>query len=81
MRKGQNPAKFVKDVAKPERITVALLNYIPFKHPAPTRRVALAWRKSFTRPQAIEALRTEILKCKLNEVVMLENESIRIWRK
>lgn len=30
MRKGQNPAKFVKEVAKPERITVALLNYIPF---------------------------------------------------
>ena len=30
MRKGQNPAKFVKDVAHPKRITVALLNYIPF---------------------------------------------------
>src|SRR5574339_1243755 len=30
MRKGQNPAKFVKDVARPERIPVALLNYIPF---------------------------------------------------
>ncbi len=30
MRKGQNPAKFVNAVAKPERITVALLNYIPF---------------------------------------------------
>ena len=30
MRKGQNPAKFVKAVAKPERITVAVLNYIPF---------------------------------------------------
>jgi glycosyltransferase involved in cell wall biosynthesis len=30
MRKGQNPAKFVKDVSHPERITVALLNYIPF---------------------------------------------------
>jgi glycosyltransferase involved in cell wall biosynthesis len=30
MRKGQNPAKFVNQVAKPERITVALLNYIPF---------------------------------------------------
>src|SRR5512138_3406862 len=30
MRKGQNPAKFVKDAARPERITVALLNYIPF---------------------------------------------------
>src|SRR5215212_6266631 len=30
MRKGQNPAKFVKDVAHPQRITAALLNYIPF---------------------------------------------------
>ena len=30
MRKGQNPAKFVKDIVRPERITVALLNYIPF---------------------------------------------------
>jgi len=30
MRIGQNPAKFVKEVAKPERITVAVLNYIPF---------------------------------------------------
>ena len=30
MRKGQNPAKFVKDVTRPERITAALLNYIPF---------------------------------------------------
>lgn len=30
MRKGQNPAKFAKTVARPERITVAVLNYIPF---------------------------------------------------
>jgi glycosyltransferase involved in cell wall biosynthesis len=30
MRKGQNPAKFVKQVAKPQRVTVAVLNYIPF---------------------------------------------------
>ena len=30
MRKGQNPAKSVDQVAKPERITVAVLNYIPF---------------------------------------------------
>jgi len=30
MRKGQNPAKFVNQVAKPERVTVAQLNYIPF---------------------------------------------------
>lgn len=30
MRKGQNPAKFVSTVAKPQRITAAVLNYIPF---------------------------------------------------
>ncbi len=30
MRKGQNPAKFVNQVARPQRITVAVLNYIPF---------------------------------------------------
>ena len=30
MRIGQNPAKYVKDVAKPARVTAAVLNYIPF---------------------------------------------------
>ncbi len=30
MRVGQNPAKFVTQVAQPERITVALVTYIPF---------------------------------------------------
>ncbi len=30
MRKGQNPAKFINQVARPQRISVALLNYIPF---------------------------------------------------
>lgn len=30
MRAGQNPAKSIKEVAKPQRITVAVLNYIPF---------------------------------------------------
>jgi glycosyltransferase involved in cell wall biosynthesis len=29
MRRGQNPVKFIKEVARPERITVAVLNYIP----------------------------------------------------
>ncbi len=31
MRVGQNPAKFVSEVARPERITLAVLNYIPFQ--------------------------------------------------
>src|SRR3972149_2532548 len=30
MRKGQNPAKFVRQVVQPQRITVAVLNFIPF---------------------------------------------------
>lgn len=30
MRVGQNPAKTLREVAKPKRVTVAVLNYIPF---------------------------------------------------
>lgn len=30
MRIGQNPAKFIKEVDKPARVTVAIVNYIPF---------------------------------------------------
>ena len=30
MRRGQNPAKFVGEVAQPERVTVAVLTYAPF---------------------------------------------------
>jgi glycosyltransferase involved in cell wall biosynthesis len=31
MRKGQNPAKFVNSVAKPAKITVVVLSYIPYQ--------------------------------------------------
>jgi glycosyltransferase involved in cell wall biosynthesis len=31
MRIGQNPAKYLNEVAKPQRITVAVLNHIPFQ--------------------------------------------------
>ena len=37
-----------------------LLRYIPFSKPQPHRRVVLAWRKSFTRLEAIEAVRQAI---------------------
>ena len=43
----------------------------PFVRPAPYRRVALAWRRSFPRPQAIEALRAAILACDLPQVLKL----------
>ncbi|UCE30056.1 MAG: LysR family transcriptional regulator [Burkholderiales bacterium] len=39
----------------------SLLAYLPFAAPGPARRVVLAWRKSFTRAAAIEALRRTML--------------------
>jgi len=42
-----------------------LLKFIPFKDPVPNRRVVLAWRKSFTRQDAINALQKTILSAEL----------------
>jgi LysR family hydrogen peroxide-inducible transcriptional activator len=39
--------------------------FIPFADPVPSRRVVLAWRKSFTRYEAIAALRNAIYACEL----------------
>jgi LysR family hydrogen peroxide-inducible transcriptional activator len=39
--------------------------YIPFAQPAPTRRVVLAWRRSFPRYEAIAALRNAVYACEL----------------
>ncbi|MEY4764774.1 MAG: hypothetical protein RI907_1447 [Pseudomonadota bacterium] len=41
------------------------LRFIPFEAPVPTRRVVLAWRRSFTRYEAIAALRNAIYDCPL----------------
>lgn len=48
-----------------------LLKLVPFEHPAPERRVVLAWRKSFTRPEAISALKTTIQQLPLPGVITL----------
>lgn len=40
----------------------------PFSAPAPSRRIVLAWRRSFPRPKAIEVLRDAILECRLQGV-------------
>ncbi len=45
--------------------------YIPFEDPVPTRRVVLAWRRSFTRYEAIAALRNAIYACPLEGVQRL----------
>tara|TARA_R110001599_G_scaffold353676_1_gene595064 strand:- start:92143 stop:93090 length:948 start_codon:yes stop_codon:yes gene_type:complete len=54
-----------------------MLRYIPFSQPAPSRRVVLVWRKSFTRGAAIEAVRQALLSCQLNGVTMLPNEAVQ----
>jgi LysR family hydrogen peroxide-inducible transcriptional activator len=45
--------------------------YIPFTRPVPTRRVVLAWRRTFTRYEAIAALRNAIYACPLPGVKRL----------
>jgi len=49
-----------------------LIRVLPFGRPVPTRRVGLAWRRSFPRPEAIEALRNAILACNLPQVTKLD---------
>jgi LysR family hydrogen peroxide-inducible transcriptional activator len=49
-----------------------LIRILPFAKPAPTRRVGLAWRRSFPRPEAIEALRKGVLACNLSNVTKLD---------
>jgi LysR family hydrogen peroxide-inducible transcriptional activator len=48
-----------------------LIRIRPFAKPAPGRRVAIAWRRSFPRPKAIEALRQAILACELPRATRL----------
>jgi LysR family hydrogen peroxide-inducible transcriptional activator len=43
-----------------ERYRNPLLKMIPFAAPVPTRRIALAWRKSFSRMAAIEVVASAV---------------------
>ena len=47
------------------------VRYLPFKGDPPTRRVVLAWRRSFTRYEAIAELRNAIYACELPGVKRL----------
>ena len=55
--------------AKKRRMEDAYVKYLPVQDdngvPPPTRRVVLAWRRSFTRYEAIAALRNAIYACEL----------------
>jgi LysR family hydrogen peroxide-inducible transcriptional activator len=45
-----------------------LLKIVPFKPPAPSRRVALAWRRSFARAKAIEVLAEAVRAVKIPRI-------------
>lgn len=49
----------------------SFVKYIPFDGDPPSRRVVLAWRRSFTRYEAIAALRNSIYACELPGVKRL----------
>ncbi|MFO8152882.1 hydrogen peroxide-inducible genes activator [Thioalkalivibrio sp.] len=55
-----------------DRYAQRLLAVRRFAEPVPSRRVALAWRASFPRPQAIEALRQAVLETGLSCVRFIQ---------
>jgi len=56
------------------RFRSPLLKIVPFKAPSPTRRIALAWRKSFAREKAIEVVADAIRATRIPGVTMLAAE-------
>jgi LysR family hydrogen peroxide-inducible transcriptional activator len=54
--------------ANSARYRSKLLHVIPFAKPIPSRRIALAWRKSFARTQAIEALAQAVSQARITGI-------------
>ena len=67
------PRMSVQEV-KPQAggVDSGLLSYVAFDEPVPDRRVVLAWRKSFTRMPAIDAICDAINACDLPGVNKLD---------
>ena len=60
-----------KSTARAVTASPSLITYVPFEGHVPSRRVVLAWRRSFTRYEAIAALRNAIYACELPGVTRL----------
>ena len=65
------PKDAIEPRGKRRRDDQAFVKYIPFDGDPPTRRVVLAWRRSFTRYEAIAALRNAVYACELPGVKRL----------
>lgn len=61
------PRASVRDMEDPN----GMLTFVPFSKPAPSRRVVIVWRKSFTRRAAIDAIVNAVAECDLPGVDML----------
>jgi len=62
------PRASVPDMKDPN----GMLRFVPFQEPAPSRRVVIVWRKSFTRRAAIEAVVNAVADCKLPGVDVIK---------
>lgn len=65
------PKEALEPCAKRKRDEDPFIKYLPFEGDAPKRRVVLTWRRSFTRYEAIAALRNAIYACELPGVQRL----------
>lgn len=60
--------------AATDRYLNPLLKAIPFSHPVPVRRIALAWRKSYARELAVDCLANSIQAIQSDCFMMLKND-------
>ena len=65
------PEVVLEQTPKQRKDDGAFIKYIPFDGDPPTRRVVLAWRRSFTRYEAIADLRNSVYACELPGVKRL----------
>ena len=65
------PKEALMPAPRRKRDDGAFVKYLPIAGDPPTRRVVLAWRRSFTRYEAIAALRNAIYACELPGVARL----------
>ena len=65
------PKEAIEPRGKRRRDDQAFVKYVPFDGDPPTRRVVLAWRRSYTRYEAIAALRNAVYACELPGVTRL----------
>ena len=65
------PAEALAPKVRRRRGEEPYIKYLPFAGDPPTRRVVLTWRRSFTRYEAIAALRNAVYACELPGVARL----------